>query len=239
MEILIGLALLGILWLISPYRWQKSLRPFMIALFTGLVLFSPIGLQLGFWGLTAFVPLDAGDTTDAIVVLGRGPTLRASRVVELQELWQAKRAPRIFASGMMDARAIVQSLKELGMPAKVLSGEECSQSTEENALFTSAILRPEQVQKILLVTDSPHMLRSLLLFRSFGFQVVSHPIALSSQTAFHQQWLILIREFLALVISSLKGQFKPLSIESLDHPPQEVTQKMQDWQCWVQSAANP
>jgi uncharacterized SAM-binding protein YcdF (DUF218 family) len=238
MEVLISLALLGILWLISPYRWQKRLRLLMVAVLIGLVLFSPIGLRLGFWGLTAFVPLDAGEATDAIVVLGRGPTLRASRVVELQELWQAKRAPRIFASGMMDARAIVQTLKELDVPAKVLSGEECSQSTEENALFTSALLRPEQIQKILLVTDGPHMLRSRLLFRSFGFQVIAHPIALPSQTAFHQQWVILIRESLALIISSLKGQFKPLSLESLDYPPQEVTQKIQDWQCWVH-AVNP
>jgi hypothetical protein len=38
---------------------------------------------------------------------------------------------------MGDAHQIVQTLEEMGVPEQQLGGEECSQTTHENALFTA------------------------------------------------------------------------------------------------------
>lgn len=230
MESLIGLTLLGLLWLISSPRWQKRFYPFLITIALLLLINSAWGQRLVLWGLTVNLPPDSGEPVDAIVVLGRGNPFRDSRTVLAQELWKADRASQLFVSGMLDARPIVQALKDMGVPAQKLSGEECSQSTEENAVFTSALLRPQGVQKILLVTDSPHMLRSLLTFRSVGFQVVPHASSLPADLSTGEQGKIVWREYLALIQYAVTGQFKP-RISEPTVPPAEITQKIAAWGC--------
>jgi uncharacterized SAM-binding protein YcdF (DUF218 family) len=233
MGILIILALLWIVWLVSSRRWRRRLKVPIAGFIVLLVLISPIGIGMGSWILTAFVPPDSGEPVEAIVVLGRGKDYRNLRVFEAWELWQAKRAPRIFASGMLDARPMVRTLRGIGVPEENLAGEECSQTTQENALFTASILRSQGVDKILLVTDPPHMLRSLLTFRSFRFRVIPHFSALPNQLSSQNQIMILLREYAGLVKYTFTGQFIPRSLDSLNSPPDEVTQKLQKWRCQV------
>lgn len=233
MELLIQLALLWLLWLVSPRRWQKRLTVFMVGVAFVLTAISPFGVQVGIWSLTVGVPSDTGETVDAIVVLGRGTALRDLRTALVQELWQAKRAPQIFASGMMDARPIVQNLAELGVPPRSLSGEECSQSTWENGLFTAALLHQTK-PKILLVTDSVHMLRSLLTFRSFGFRVVPHSSALPTQLSHQNKLTFLLREYTGLVQYALTKRLIQPDPQTLKPPSVEVMQKIQAWGCYVQ-----
>lgn len=233
MGILIILALLWIMWLVSSRRWRRRLRVPIAGFMVVLVLMSPIGIGAGSWILTAFVPPDSGEPVDAIVVLGRGEPYRNLRVSEVWELWQANRAPRIFASGMLDARPMVRTLKGIGVPEERLAGEECSQTTQENALFTASILHSQGVDKILLVTDPPHMLRSFLTFRSFRFHVIPHPSASPDRLSSQNQILTLLREYAGLVKYLFTGQFIPRSLESLNSPPAEVTYKMQKWRCRV------
>lgn len=231
MKLLIILALLWVLWLVIPRRWRRLLIIPAVVLAIGSILFSPIGMSIGLWGLTAFVPPDSGESVQAIVVLGRGKSLRELRVSEVQELWQSDRAPRIFVSGMSDADAIIQSLNQQGIPEQSLSGEECSQSTEENGVFTSAILHPQGIQKILLVTDPPHMLRSFLVFRSFRFQVIPHFSPIVIPSTLQEYFRIQLREYLGLAEYALTGKFILRNPASLNPPPAEVTQKFQDWNC--------
>ena len=121
------------------------------------------------------LPRDSGTTADAIVILGRGDNLRATRINVAAELWRQGRAPQIFASGRGDGRQMVKKLKKVGIPVETLDDENCSQTTAENADFTAALLQPRGIESIILVTDPPHMLRSLLTFRSAGFRVTPHP----------------------------------------------------------------
>lgn len=177
------------------------------------------------------LPPDSGDTVQAIVVLGRGYELRQGRLERVEKLWQQNRAPNVFASGMLDAEFMLEQFETNGIPKTVLSGERCSQSTEENALFTSAVLYPQQVQKILLITDSPHMLRAVLMFRALGFEVIPHAIPLSAQWSTLRKSQMVVREYLGLLKYSLDDRFRQRSVEELRNPPTDVTGKLVDWNC--------
>jgi len=235
MIILICLTILWVLWIVSSKRYRRLLvQPLVIVVVISFIFTSSAFINLLALGLTVAVPDDLGDRTDTIVVLGRGPNLRPDRLAEVWELWKAQRAPKIFASGMMDAKPMVQYLQENGVPVSSLAGEECSQTTEENALFTSAILRPQGVKDILLVTDELHMWRSLLVFRSVGFNVIPHPVDSDFQARTKLKRLsVIVREYMGMVNYTLIGKFRRRLPEELDNPSPEVTQKLTEWNCKV------
>lgn len=239
MEALICLALLFIFWLICSKRWKRWLiQPLAVATIAFIIVTSHSFVSLLIWGLNARLPADSGDRVDAIAILGRGEDLRGDRLAVAWQLWQAKRADKIFASGMMDARVIVQSLEDRGISSFSLAGEECSQTTEENAAFTSAIVRPRDVKKILLVTDSFHIWRSFLVFRGFEFTVVPHATSLDSrQFSTAQQLVLVIREYLGLIDYALTDKFRQRSPQELDNPSPEIRQRIIDWNCRVPDPA--
>ncbi|MGG6295552.1 YdcF family protein [Leptolyngbya sp. AN02str] len=168
-------------------------------------LFVPIGNQL----MVQALPPDRGQSVDAIVVLGRGLELRPQRVAAALALWQNQRAPRIFASGRGDGAEITAALQQQGIPANALAEESCSRTTEENAEFTAAVLKPKGVQSILLVTDPTHIMRSFLTFRSFGFQVVPYVSAVPEHMSVNYQRRMVVRETLSLVGYGLLGRYFP------------------------------
>ena len=232
MEALILLTLIGIFWLVSPRRWQRRvIKPVTIVALASLMVTSPGMVQLATWGLTVPLPTDRGEQTDAIVVLGRGEELRGQRVDLIHKLWQAGRAPRVFTSGMMDAQPIIERLQQKGLPSSILNGESCSRSTEENALYTAAILYPQGVRKIILITDSPHMLRSFLLFRNVGFEVMPYFSPLPDQWNSLQQITVILREYVGLIQYALTGRFKQRSTAELEHPPSAILEKFTEWKC--------
>ena len=231
MEILILLTLLGIVWLISSKRWRRFLTPFSVVILLCALFATPIGVAVATRGLMLGIQPDSGESAQATVVLGRGPDLLPRRIEVVEKLWRAQRSPMIFASGMSDADQIIEQLQNNGIPGKALSGERCSQSTEENALFTSAVLYPKQVRKIILVTDEPHLLRSVWLFQNSGFTVIPHGIPLPPQWSPQRQSLLLAREYMGLLQYAFTNRFKQRSVEELITPPAAVTHKLVDWNC--------
>jgi uncharacterized SAM-binding protein YcdF (DUF218 family) len=238
MKALILLALLGVLWFVSSRRWRRWLiQPLVVPIIAYLVACSPVGVDLMTQSLTLSLPADSGDRVSAIVVLGRGEVLRDRRAEIARDLWNENRAPRIFASGMLDAKSVIQFLKESGIPGQILSGEECSQNTEENGLYTAAILYPQGIRKILLVTDSPHLLRSFLIFRNFGFAVTPYSSPLPAEWSFRQQAYIIFREYFALAAYALTHRFHERTPAELEHPPAEVSGKIISWNCLVRGTS--
>ncbi|NJN88434.1 MAG: DUF218 domain-containing protein [Leptolyngbyaceae cyanobacterium SL_7_1] len=190
-----------------PWRYRISGTGFtLLVLFILLSSRTFIGVSNRL--LVSLIPSDRGGSADAIVVLGRGGELRQDRVNVASQLWEDGRAPRIFASGWGDAHAIADELKQRGVPESVIDGEPCSRTTEENALFTAALLQPQGVKRILLVTDAPHMLRSLLTFRSLGFEVVPHPNSLPKISK-RQRGFLIYREYFGLLSYGVLGRFTP------------------------------
>lgn len=210
---LVGLAcsvLIGLPWVIPKLPWKRQLS----SLGAGLLLIYfiavlPPAIAVASQGLVAFLPADSGETTDAVVVLGRGEDLRDSRVEVAAKLWQAGRAPLIFASGREDGPRITQMLAVKGIPNQALDNEDRSRTTDENARFTAAVLQPQGITRILLVTDPPHMLRSLLTFRSLGFTVVPHASPLPPDLPHSEEALRVFSEYLGLVSYGLRGRFFP------------------------------
>lgn len=200
-------------WLIRPLPWKRQISSFGAVLLLAYWLSaSPSAIALGSGVLTRFVPSDSGGKADAIVLLGRGVGLRADRVQEAKQLWQAQRAPLIFSSGRSDAGALIWLLKKQGIPKTVLDGEPCSRTTEENARFTAEILKPQGVKRILLVTDPPHMLRSLLTFRSLGFDVIPHATQFPEKFNRRAKGLLVFREYFGLLSYGVRGRFLPREV---------------------------
>lgn len=202
-------------WALKSWRWkrQASLAGALLLLLYSLSL-SPLGSRLGGKGLALLIPADSGRPADAIVILGRGGDFRPSRVQVAVDLWQQQRAPLIFASGRGDAIEIGQMLEAAGVSASAIDGEPCSATTNENALFTAALLQPQGVNRLILVTDPPHMARSQLTFRSLGFEVIPHPSPVPDSLSFEQRQFIVIREWAGLISYGLLGRYFARSAET-------------------------
>ncbi len=212
-------ALTGLPWVIPKLPWRRQLSSVGAALLLlYCTAFFPPAIGLANRGLVGLLPADPGGTTDAIVVLGRGAELRDSRVEVADQLWRANRSPLIFASGRGDGSLIVSQLKAKGIPSTALENEHCSQTTEENARFTAAVLQPREVRRILLVTDPPHMLRSLLTFRSVGFTVIPHVSPLPADLGSGEEALTVFYEYMGLIKYALQGRFFSRRFPELDNP---------------------
>lgn len=167
----------------------------------------PVTVNVAEAVLKKTIPQDSGATADAIVILGRGMELNPSRAKVAAHLWQERRAPLIFISGVFDNYRLTAILHDLGIPDEALQSEGRSRTTYENAKFTADALLPQGIHRILLVTDSPHMLRSLLTFRGFGFEVT--PVPSSSLKALDRtrRTRLVLREYLGLASYGLLGRF--------------------------------
>ena len=67
--------------------------------------------------------------------------------------------------------------RSLGVPQKAILLEKSSMNTDENARFSSDILRKRGVNRILLVTDPIHMFRAKESFQHYGIYADPVPTA--------------------------------------------------------------
>ena len=210
----IVVALASLPWVLKRSRLKKPVAALGIISLVGyLAVISPVAGWLGTRLLVGFLPADAGEKAGAIVVLGRGEQQNPVRAEVAGDLWQAKRAPLIFTSGRQDAPLIAQLIHQQ-FPKAVVEGEPCSATTDQNAEFTASLLRPLGIKKIILVTDPPHMWRSLLTFQSFGFEVTPHFSPLSKNTDPVTKRFIVFRETMGLISYGLMGRYAPKEVPS-------------------------
>lgn len=191
--------------LVSGLGWlvlRKQRRIVQLRWLTVLMVSALVGLSLSSQALTFGLPSDPGTPVEAIVILGRGPDWQSGRIAEAVALWKANRSPLIFASGINDTPRMLAQLTAEGIPNTALDGENCSLTTPQNALFSAAVLQPQKIQSILLITDGPHLRRSLLDFQSQGFSVIPHMAPLPAMP-WIDQTILSLRETLFLITSSL------------------------------------
>lgn len=196
---------------VAVLSWQRQpIRRWVMGLSLGAIALLMALPLMGAYALPAFVPADTGEPADAIVVLGRGRLLRAGRQQKVVELLEAGRAPFIFISGKGDAPYIARALEtEYGLPPAVLDGEACSRTTAENGQYTAQVLMPQDVKRILLVTDPLQMLRASLILRSLGFEVDHHPSPLPAKVSRYRRQVLAAREAVGFTTYWLSGRFRP------------------------------
>jgi uncharacterized SAM-binding protein YcdF (DUF218 family) len=147
---------------------------------------------------------------EAIVVLGRGARFRESRVKVAANLWRSHQNVdiRIFASGINDALEIQAMLKAIAIPEGIIQGEDRSTTTSENAENTALALKSQGIGKVLLITDPPHLGRSLLTFEQQGFIVTPVPSPLPDDLSERDRRLLILREYLAFIAYKVSGKFR-------------------------------
>ncbi|MEO0869944.1 MAG: YdcF family protein [Cyanobacteria bacterium J06642_11] len=207
-----GLLMRGLIWMErGRHLKQLWLWGFPVALFLSL---SP--LLIGEPLLSAFVPTYQGQTADAVVVLGRGRWLYQDRLAKAAELVQVHAAPRVFVSGSNDALNMAMMLDQLGVEPTKITGENCSKTTEENAEYAAEQLLPLGVKSIILISDPAHLLRSQLVFKSFGFQVIPYSSPLPTGLGLRYRRLIAMRESMGLVSYGIMGRYLPRPLPTVD-----------------------
>ncbi|MEU8922136.1 YdcF family protein [Kitasatospora sp. NPDC048545] len=153
---------------------------------------------------------------DFVVVLGSGliggervPPLLASRLERGRQAYEKQAArgnpPVLITSGgqgpdekLPESHAMADYLAERGFPAGQLEREDRSRTTEENLLFSKAIMeRAKPDYRCVVVTNDFHAFRAALLARKTG--VNGH--VLGSPTARYYWPSATIREFAAVFLS--------------------------------------
>jgi uncharacterized SAM-binding protein YcdF (DUF218 family) len=141
-------------------------------------------------GAQAIVVLGAGRMRDAPEYAGRDipDYIALARLRYAAHLQRATGLP-ILVSGGSAQKAGVPSLadsmaaalrEDFGVPVRWVEGR--SQNTAENASFSAAMLAPEKIRRILLVTDAMHMPRARTAFQHAEFDVVAAPTMFFTNT---------------------------------------------------------
>lgn len=78
-------------------------------------------------------------------------------------------------AGPAEAEVRAELARDLGVSPEVILTEAGARTTREEAVRTGALLRARGVRRILLVTDSHHMMRARGLFERVGFEVLAAP----------------------------------------------------------------
>jgi uncharacterized SAM-binding protein YcdF (DUF218 family) len=188
-------------WKIS---WQN---PLVILLAVYWLVVTPPMASLAIAGLAALAPADSGDPAEAIVVLSRPGFIAKGRYEQAIQLWRDRRAPKIFVTSEENFVAMAQRLTRDRLPLQILSGTACARTTQDEALSTAALLGEQGIQQIILITDPPHLARSVKTFEGVGFSVIPHASPLPSTLTSPQKAALALRESAGLISYALLGRY--------------------------------
>ncbi len=218
------LVLLG-LWLLRRKQPWPGRLLIAFSLLSLWLLATPLGSGLLARGLETDSVLAVAHKSrwqgaQAIVVLGGGRDVApefggidvpnywtASRLRYAAWLYRQTGIPLAVSGGIVQARekeseaAVMARSLQQDYVVNVRWQEGLSRTTWENAQYSAALLQPEGVKKIVLVTQGLHMRRARMIFEHFGFEVVPAPIDADAGTA--RPWLLqLAPNLLAFVRSA-------------------------------------
>lgn len=214
------------------FRCPKSIGFRLGLLSLGMLFLFPILLNLPIKILAYLLPRGQAESAEVVIILGRGPNKLADRAVTAAHLFHEEPID-IFVSGMTDAPQIIKTLKEMGVPETSLSGERCSQTTWENALFSEILLDSTNNQHIVLITDDPHIVRAYLVFKGFGFDVTPHVVSSDNIVSWFSasRTRQAFREYVALINYAVTGKFDFEGKSEQQAYAAEARQKIADWNC--------
>lgn len=162
----------------KAFKWILVLVAGTAVLVIGLIV--GIGFYLS--------PQDKLKQADMIVAVSGGET--EQRTMEAVRLYKKGMAGTILFSGAAEdksgpsnAAAMKAIAVSEGVPARNILVEEESANTEQNALFSSKIIKNQQAKSIILVTSPYHQRRANLNFKDAlgpGVEIINHSATDSS-----------------------------------------------------------
>lgn len=152
----------------------------------------------------------------------------ANRLTQTIELYRLGKIKKILISGgsatiltktFSESENTKVFLMRLGIPESDILIESKSRNTYENAFYTKQFLEQEKLQgqKLLLITSAFHIFRAEKCFKKVGLTVTPfsvdwhsrslffHPEDLIPTTSAIDDWKLLIKEWIGVVVYRLKG----------------------------------
>ncbi|PSN11657.1 hypothetical protein C7271_24365 [filamentous cyanobacterium CCP5] len=209
---------------LSKPRFRRKMVAACLALIAGyLFLLSPLFSVPATALLSSFVPTDTGEPADAIVVLARTGRIQGDRYGTALDMVAAGRSSNLLIMGRAQAAEVVKASDERNLAPNMISAV-CVRTTKQEAESAAAALGTRGLNKIVLITDTPHMLRAWLTFKGLGFTVMPHVEPLPADVGIRERSLLAIREYLGLVSYGVLGRFQGQSPNTLP----EVAKAMAD-----------
>src|SRR5487761_815675 len=214
LSLLAGIAIFAMIGLTLAAARANSHELSLFSTVTAL-LFGYVSFLFASYVMYAFIygRMTAHRSADVVVVLGAGllgggrvPPLLASRLERGLTVYQAllrraKNDPVLIVSGgkgsdeqVSEADAMAGDVIERGLPAERVVREDRSRTTEENMLFSKAIMeRSRPAYRCIIVTSNYHVFRAAMIARRTGVN--------GSRTAGYYWPSAMIREFAAVFLS--------------------------------------
>lgn len=176
---------------------RRALKVLAVFLAVGVIA-ALVGLQ---FSPAVLVLQDTVQPVDILVVLGGD---NGERAVRAGELFGDTEAQHVLVTGAGDTEIISSMLRNEGVPADRILLEDKSASTYENAVFSAAILRSNNVHKAGIVTSWFHSRRSLACFQKAApeIQFLSFPTKRDMPKAWpsgrYRKWVLL--EYLKVAV---------------------------------------
>ena len=135
-------------------------------------------------------------SSDAIVVLGGEPVLRAEYAAHLATNGLA---PLVIVSGDGDCETNRRVLARHGVATNHIELECASRTTQENALLTVRLLRERKCRRVILVTSWFHSRRALSSFRKYAPEIEfsSAPVARAKPRRYERGYVV--SEYLKII----------------------------------------
>lgn len=172
--------------------------------------------------LSIFVPPDTGESADAIVVLARNGMIQGDRYDTALDMVAEGRSPNLLIMGRSQGGDVLKALEERDLAHNLMLSAVCVRTTKQEAESAAAALGARGLNRIILITDTPHMLRAWLTFKGLGFSVIPHSEPLPAEVGSRARSMLAIREYLGLVSYAGLGRFQGESPQTLP----EVARKM-------------
>jgi len=170
--------------IVRPSGAYKFLGAFAVVSFL-VTAFTPLPNLVSGWLATSA----RLESADSVVALGGGgvwpdgmlSNISMRRAMHAILLHRKGLAPLLVFSGAergkhpTELEARVELARSLGVPAEAILTARAD-TTRDEASRLGMLLRPRGVRRILLVTDSQHLIRAQRLFEQAGFEVLAAPI---------------------------------------------------------------
>ncbi|WP_052356685.1 YdcF family protein [[Clostridium] dakarense] len=203
----------NIKWINTVYKIYKTIIIIFVSTF--LIIESAILLNIN-----QNKNVKSHENIEYLVVLGAAingkevsKTLKA-RLDKALEYYNKNKDIKIIVSGgqgkdevISEAEAMYRYLIDKGVDSKQIIKEDKSTTTFENLIYSKRILKGKNKEKIIIVTNDYHLLRSRIIAHILGLENEG----LSSQSSLSGKLYYTVREYPAMVIYVVKAAIFRLS----------------------------